>query len=240
MDRTWPLLAALALFGAGCPVENQNSLVVLQDQVVDRTTTMCAVPTTATITSRSQGTLDVALAEQGLGGYDVVPLLRNDLLPRADPQNGVPETDTIQLTGADVQLSAPVHLSANSFFVQSFGGTIDPGATGSMVITVIPETVAKADLAPVLHAGDTPIRVIAHFRVHGSRSGGDITSGWVDFPIDVCRNCLTGPIAACPNPPPSKASINLGGCFPAQDDPISCCTNNGATLCGANFPTSGM
>jgi len=246
MERNW--LLALALAGCSVTADNQNSLVVLQNQVIDPQMTMCKVPTTATTSSRPVGTLDVGLVQQAnLDGYFMFPLVRNDLLPRANPMAGMQQTDTIELSGAEVQLNAgslsgSLAPSQAAFFLDSFGGTIDPGLTGAMTLNIVPRQVALQLAAGVTGQELQPPQVIAHLRVHGNRSGGDVTSGWIDFPVNICKWCLTGgPPQACPATPPSKSSVNQGGCLAEQDDPISCCISGTSTLlCGSAFPTSGM
>lgn len=240
--RKWPLLAALAAGAVGC-ADNQNTLVVVQNQAVDRASTMCVVPGDDNASARSRGVLDLALVDLNVGdGYHGYPLVRNDLLPRADPGNGVQQTDTITLTGVDIQLNSPFPISPSAYFDPSFAGTINPGDTGAVIAKFIRPDLAKAFLSPAVTGTELqPPTVVVHFRVRGKRSDGDVTSAWVDFPVDVCRGCLTGGAPqACPNPPPSASDVLLGGCNPSQDEAISCCTQNGAVLCGSFFPTSGM
>jgi hypothetical protein len=240
------LLAALglALAAAGCKAENQNSLVVVQNQVVDRSMMNCGVPTSATTVSEPSGILDVGVAAALNEGYFVYPLVRNDLIDRSNPMAGIEPHDSILVTGADVQLeglATSLPASQQMYSLSAFGGTIDPGGTTGVSVEVIQPQVAAQLAALVTGMEPQPPTVTAHFRITGTRAGGDIQSDWVDFPISLCRWCLTGAQpGACPAMPPSASSVKQGACNPAQDLQVSCCTSGSQLLCGPSYPTASM
>jgi hypothetical protein len=253
----WPLLVA-ALIGGGC-VDNKNSLVIVQNQLPDPTMMNCAVPGMATPVELQAGILDVGLVAAGYAGYQLYPLVRSDILDRSNATTGVAQEATVELRGVDVQLAGATGSTGaslvaglsqpSSFFAPSFGGNIVPaGGTGAMIVTVITRQ-AATDMAKALAGlpattADFPT-VTVHFRAVGTHSSDNpfsdtITSGWADFPVQICSFCLTAPPMACPTPPPKKADITLGACNPSQDRYVSCCTQNGATLCGSLYPVSSM
>jgi hypothetical protein len=237
MSSTRAFLISVALALGGCTADNTDSLIILQNQVLDPSSS-CGVPSSATMTAESAGILDVGLVEAGFDGYEVYPLLFNNLVNRASTT--VTTRDTIQITGAQVQLQGALAntlpSSQTSFSLSSYGGTVFPNQTQGMSVNVIPAQVAL-QMGNFIAAGQSA-PVIAHFRVTGVRAGGELDSGYVDYPITVCRGCLTGgPLLPCV--PIDKTLVRLGSCNPAQDQLVSCCIQGMSTvLCGTQFPTT--
>ncbi len=235
--RAFLLSGALALAGAGCLADNTDSLIILQNQVLDPSTS-CGVPSSATMTTETAGILDVGLVEAGFDGYEVYPLLFNNLVNRATTQ--VTTKDSIELTGAQVQLQGVLasSLSQSSFSLQVFGGTVLPNQTAGMSVNVIPRELALEMGNFITGTETAPPTVVAHFRVTGIRAGGELDSGYVDYPITVCRGCLTGgPLLMCN--PVDKSLVKLGSCNPAQDSLVTCCIQGQSTvLCGSQVPTT--
>ncbi|MSP62141.1 MAG: hypothetical protein EXR72_17765 [Myxococcales bacterium] len=239
MKRIHSLLAALPLaLAAGC-ADFDGPLQILQNQVMGDD---CVVSGTLGL-PRSGGVLDVGLVEAGYPGYEVYLVVQNNL---ANKGLGV---DDVQMEGVDVELKvggafgALVPVGQRNFFVQRYAGVLRPGATVGLAAEVIPRQVA-AEMGPAISGSELELpSVMAHVRAVGKRAGGSITSGWIDFPVKVCRWCLAfnskpgekpGP---CPPGGIVEEQIRMGQCNPAQDGEVTCCTGgNNVLLCGDRVP----
>jgi hypothetical protein len=242
---SWSLFALPLAVAAGC-ADNSITLQVLANQ--PPTVPACMVTTAVTGTSQSSGILDVGVVEAGAGayaGYTVYPVVKNNLM---DPSPGaLPQRDDIQIIGTDVQLVVTGALDAalpsnqRSFFQPAYGGDVPSGQTGSLTVEVVPLQVA-VELDAALQDNQT-IPMIVRFRVVGTKAdGGTITSGWTDYPVKVCRWCLTGgkpPV--CPKGGVAKTSVFAGACNVAQDMPVTCCIGStNRLLCGGAVPQTTM
>jgi hypothetical protein len=107
-----------------------------------------------------------------------------------------------------------------------------------MFVEIIPVQIAQL-LAPVVsqNAATRPT-VVVHMRANAIRGDGNqLSSGWYDFPVEICNFCLTGPVKACPALPGfPAATVNKSGCAPQQDQPATCCTQQNALVCGKDVP----
>ena len=140
-------------------------------------------------------------------------------------------------------------LSSNlkSFFVPRAGGRIPPGSMGNVeIVEVISVDLAKAfdaTLSAQNAADRSPTHPLTvHMRPVGKRAGLSINGGYVDYPVQLCRFCLSQPINPCPPKGfPSGTGIN-DACLPAQDGSSTCCVDpTGLLLCGPAVPiTTGM
>lgn len=230
------LLVATTLGAVGC-ADNDLSMSVTQMEAIT-TQTQCVAMAVAGSTSvgRSRGLLDVSLVTTS--GYIGVPVIRNNL-PNHMTATGV-EYNSIQLQGANITLitsAGGLSASQQKFFYAAAPGHVDPGLLVPMFVEVIPAATAK-QLAASIPANGL-LTVTAEIRPVGMRDGDQIVGGPIDFPIDICNNCLVQNAGTCPMP---KGSVpELGGCFVQQDDPITCCTDtNGAVLCGSAVPIASM
>jgi hypothetical protein len=239
----WPLLGTLL---AGC-VDNQISLVVVQNQVIDRMGG-CVVSSMASNTVRGKGILDVGLVADGYQGYEMYPLVRNNLLDRSSPMSGVPQRNIIEVQGADVELitgtlSASLPAAQSTFFAPGMGGALEPnGGEAPMTFTAIPRGVALMLGAGVTGTEPDFPTVTVKYRIRGTHQSdtgsSDIFSGYVQYPVQLCRYCLTGgKPPTCPTPPQSAQTVNLGSCNVSQDDYVTCCYE-GALKCGPLVPVT--
>jgi hypothetical protein len=216
---------------------NDLSLSILQMQAVQLPTCVAtAVMGSSTTPGRSRGLLD--LAQVSTQGYIGVPVVRNDLMSHTAGAGSV-ELNSIQITGANVQLQLPPAAASDiapadqAFFYASAPGRIDPGGAVPMFIEVLPARLAK-QLAPSVPKGGL-LTIIADIRPVGMIGGSQVIGGPIDYPIDVCFGCLVTVVSGGTCPFPAGTPISQGGCFPQQDDLLTCCVDKtGAELCGAN------
>ncbi len=238
------LLTTTVLGGTAC-VDNQLSLVISRFVLVNEDSNCTALASQSILLN--QGVLDVGITEQGYPGYIAAPVVENRLL--ATGTTASVETNTIQLTGVEVELKpaaglAPLIASVSrKFFVPAAGGFLAPaGGTASLLVEVIPRALA-VQLAGQLQPGALPERVIASVRPVGKHAGVDIDGGPIDLPIDVCKYCLTPAPTSCPAGGVPMNEYKVGSCNPSQDANVTCCTNmSGDTVCGPDVPvmTTGM
>ena len=255
MNRLGLQLFALpvALLAAGC-VDDEFTLEFIQNQQV--TAPVCVPVTAAAGAGQTAGTLDVGIVEGGAGsyaGYIVYPIVKNNLVDPALENNPpglstiVSRTD-IQLIGGDVEyvasgaLAAALPTNQRSFFQPAAAGSVAMNATGTIAIEVMPVQVATELGAAV--AENAPMPMIVRFRVVGTHAGTTSTTGWVEYPMKLCRWCLTGgkPLA-CPKGGFLKSQVSTGNCNIAQDTQVTCCINSANHLrCGNDVPfsTTGM
>ncbi len=234
-----PLTAFLVAAGlqTAC-VDNQLSLVISNFAALT-TEGACAASPTAMV-NLNNGILDVGIVSEGYGGYVAGPIVTNRLL--ANGTTTTLETNAIQLTGVEVELrpspnlSAAIPNSSRKFFVPAAGGLLKPGASSGLVVEVVPTQLAL-QLANSVQAGAVPERLIVRIRPVGKHAGVDIDGGPVDFPLEVCKYCLSQPPVACPSGGLPMDQIKLGGCYPAQDQSVTCCRQQ-VTLCGADVPVA--
>jgi hypothetical protein len=220
------LLAAAIVGAAGC-TDNDLSLSIVQMEALTQDT-MCIATSTQGGVAIATGTLDVSFGV----GYTAVPLVRNNLQPRAIA--GGVEFNAVQLQGANVKLmttaGAPLPLPSGQIevFRASAGGRLDPNGLGSMFIEAIPSDEAAA-LAGRIPSGGA-YTVIAEMRPVGMKANDQVIGGPIDFPINLCNGCLRSSLA-CPLP---KDLPLVTPCFIGQDVRGTCCTTAGGQyLCDA-------
>ena len=237
MDRSsWFRIAPLVFAAAGC-VENENSLVFIQNQFVTRMNN-CAV-TPALGIGLSGGLLDVGLVEAGAPGYTMAPILRNNFADRTMVTGT--NIDNIIITGTDIEVQPPPALAAmlprgqRNYFVPALGGGIAVNTTVGFLVEALPRQVALQLASGVTGTEPDPPRVNLRFRVVGQWNGSTLSTPWLNFPIKLCQFCLSN-VFPCPAGGLSAESIALGGCNPAQDEPVTCCEANGNLFCGPAVP----
>ncbi|HEX2568379.1 MAG TPA: hypothetical protein VH877_02390 [Polyangia bacterium] len=235
-------LVVVGLVAGGCQADNDQSLAVVEEKIPSLQNGCSVSASSAAI---STGVLDVGLVKDQATpfGYLLYPLVRNQLV---SPTTGN-TTDgrfNLILTGADVELVPDATLAPllpaerSRFFVTSCGCTVSPGGSAVLNVEVLPRSLALA-LAPGVTGGsgqpDLPT-VIVRLRAVASRAGSRVTSGWVEFPVRLCRYCLTGGTpGACPAGGYSSDQVQEGGCNLIQDAAVTCCTAGGL-LCGNSVP----
>ena len=246
------LLSALALCGlAGC-VDDDLSLTIVNFAVF--TPGMCTIAPGGSV-FQSGGQLDVGIASlgapQGYHGYIAAPIVQNNLIERATATTA--ETDAVDLTGFDIELVPPASdsevagainslpLANRKFFYAVAGGRIPPGGMSQVAVGV---EVINTDVARVLakavtttgSRGGPPL--IVHMRPVGERAGLRLNGGYTDFPVNICKFCLTPAPQPCPTAGIPAAEFQAGGCFPEMDQSVSCCTDaaSSSLLCGAQAP----
>jgi hypothetical protein len=233
------LAGALA---TGC-VENDQSLFITRFVPADPTM-MCAGTASGTV-GQSQGTLDVGIVGFGYRGFVANIEVQNNLPSRMIGVTGI-EANGVQLTGFDVELVPPPSLasflpsSQRKFTLPSAGGRIAP-AGGQVVVPaeILPAQVALL-LAPGLTSAPSLPVVLASIKPLGDHSGDTLTGPAVEFPIEVCKFCLTPPPQSCPATGFKMTDVILGNqCYPEQDGSVTCCLNAAMQLlCGSHVPMS--
>ncbi|HVZ74106.1 MAG TPA: hypothetical protein VHJ20_17125 [Polyangia bacterium] len=249
--RGLTLAGAAAMLLAGCG-QPPDQFIIIQNQVPEAG---CVIPTTLGSVYRSTGVIDVAVVPTGATiGYEIFPLLQNNLPPPSGGQQGDP--NRIALSGYDVDVSpmddAPAAIldlfstlqtsgtdgmpdqlikysEPTSGSVASGGGNTSSGVNG------LPGALArKIHDAGVFQAGAAPFHVEATIRAVGRTTIKQYTSDAFHFPILVCSGCLIanavdGRVPACPT---SSAANQGNECNVAQDQVVDCCTtNSGELLC---------
>lgn len=244
------LLTLVAVSVAGC-VDNDISMSIAR--FADMNAAMCSVTSTTT-NIQSSGLLDVGIVTTGIGyrGYMAVPLVTNNMIIRAGPPStGPSEVDAIQLSGADIELTGPAALAIpvaqQRYFIPSAAGLIQPGgasntaSTAPMTVEMIPAQLASA-LASSIPSGpsSSPPVMMVRIRAVGKRAGSTITSAFVEFPVYLCRFCLTDVPAPCPTAGFTTTQVQVGGCFPEQDKAVTCCIQGQQYPCGRSVPMRAM
>ncbi len=237
------LLLALSMGAVGCT--DDDIALVIKHLAAVKLPDCTADP--AGEFAQSRGILDVGMSQFALRGYTIAPVVTNNLLVPAGAGT-TPETNTVTLTGFDVQLiAAPNDVEAqqalaqvpSEFFVPLTGGRIPPGGASSVAVflEVVPRDVARALGTTIANTGVRSVGpLMAHFRPVGQRAGAKINGGYTDFPIDVCKFCLSPPPTTCPTGGFDPVTVATGGCFLQQDASITCCTMGGGLRCGSAVP----
>jgi hypothetical protein len=230
------LLVAASLGAVGCQ-NNDLSLAIVSMQAVTKPSCM-AVAGTAAGVGRDRGLLDVSLVTNT--GYVGIPVVRNQMMSRIIGTGT--ELNSIEVLGANVTLklpsgaAAPLPSAQQKFFYDAAAGRIDPNNSAPMFIEVLPAAAAIA-LTSKIPAGGL-FTVLAEIKPVGMRANDQIIGGPIHFPIDLCQNCLLINAGTCPLPKGTVPAV--GGCFPQQDEPATCCSQGGALLCGSAAPIAAM
>jgi hypothetical protein len=237
--KTASLLPLLALVALPACTNDDVTLLITGFVRLDPQQMCVANPTGGVLIDH--GTLDVGiLAPFPDGrGYTPAPIIQNNIPDRSSQT--IVQRDDIEITGFDVELlPAPgttlPPVVPNKFFAPSAAGAVPPGE-GKLV--AFPEVIPRMQalqLATGLAPGQPGPTVIAHMRPVGTRASGTITGGFADFPIKVCVGCLGDPNQPCPTGGFKQANVLKGGCYPAQDDPITCCNTGTTFFCGEAVP----
>jgi hypothetical protein len=222
----WALALSITGATAGCSGLSDQFFIV-QNQVPEKG---CVIPATKGIYQGS-GYLDVALvSNDALVGYELFPLLQNDLPARG--QAGATEPNRLSLREFHVRLEpgpgAPqelVNLFAQPalapFLLYSvpWSGSVAPaGGNTAASVTVVPAEVARqmndSGLLDTLSAVPLTVRV----RAVGDTLTDTLESREFVYPIAACKNCFLQSVAWCPVDPVMADNV----CNIAQDYALVC------------------
>lgn len=240
------LLPLFLVFG-GC-VQDDLTVTILHF-VPDDPASQCVVQVAST-TTLTEGILDVGIvASTGAPGYTVFPVVKNNL-PVTMTTGTTPqvERNAITVTGANVELKPDPSLAGaipanqRKFFVAAGAGRVDPQGSVVFGVEALPRPLALALANAVPDGvGSTIPKVTASVSPVADHSGDTIVGSAIDFPIQICKFCLSGTPAACPAGGFDAAQVKAGGCFEAQDQNVTCCTGSqGQLLCGSDVPVKTM
>jgi hypothetical protein len=212
---------------------------IISDQVPMAGTSGCMVPVGAA-TIQGVGRLDLSIVRGDAdSAYLFFPLLKNNL---PGPTGSGPDTNQIQMSGFNVDVTALAGTTAatdqvladNSSYAHFravWSGGIDSGG-GEMgaIVDAVPVALATQLLNLGGVAAEPSALLNLHVQAIGTTVGGTaMQSDPFDFPVEICVGCLVANVQACPY---MSAPANPGNpCNPAQDDPVDCCTDNGALIC---------
>ncbi len=236
-----PLLLATALVSLAACVDNSADapLLILRNIVPGEG---CVIDPAATA-FRTSGQIETLAGN----GYVFTPLLRNDLTVVSGEPIG---PKTIFLTGAHIELSfvdedlfpagdvATLDARGLTRFDRLLSGAIDPGGgTVAIGFELVPaELLALVDgILPAASATDpAPATVIdARIQVYGTRGGDEVNSNWFNYPIDVCRGCLTSYVGPCDTLANDFMPSGGGVCNTFQDSGVDCCSIGTELVCPA-------
>jgi hypothetical protein len=180
--------------------------------------------------------LDVGIVEGGYGGFVMYPIIKNNISSMGNP------IDDVTVSGFDIEIVLPpsiqtaLPLSQRSFFQTAFGGVSRPGGEAAVGVYAVPRQIALQVGPSITGAESDPLQMKLRIRAVGIRAGNTVTSQFISFPVGLCRFCLSGRPAVCPDKGLKKDQIALGSCNPAQDAAVSCCLKDKALLCSDQFP----
>jgi len=111
------------------------------------------------------------------------------------------------------------------------------GGKAATIVDAFPVQLAQR----VLATGDvgissTSMVVNIRVRVFGTTNTQDMESDPFDFPVAVCNGCLVNNVLPCPYT--SAPTFGGNACNIAQDEPVDCCSLNGALVCPAIVSTA--
>lgn len=240
--RLLPALLAGGLMGC---VTDDISLSVNGFAAVTPTTECVADP--MTLAFQSRGTLDVGIVEAAqTSGFLIAPVLQNNIIVRTTTMTTT-DMDSITVLGFDVELipdprdpavDAALPIEQRRFFYPVGGVRIPPGGMrGALFVETISYPLATL-IARAIPEGRRPASpsIVARIRPVGQRAGLRLNGAIIDFPIDICKFCLTS-IDPCPAGGFDKAAVSNGGCFLQQDAVTTCCVQGSSLLCGGAVPT---
>jgi hypothetical protein len=230
MTLTSALLATLAV---GC-VDDDLSLVILQNQVPGANCTIEANPTTE---FRARGIID-ARADFG---YLFTPVVRN----YAVTGGSVTEAQRlIQVQGADVELQIQPGVFTEeelaalvadqpllTRFSARFSGVVEPdGGTTAFQFTLLSKALLDALATKLADDGSNLAAVQATVTIFGTMAGSDIKSDPFTYWVDVCDGCMQVDVGSCVDLPANFEASSGGECNELQDVPLECCTSSTSAL----------
>ncbi|MEK6608971.1 MAG: hypothetical protein AABZ30_15025 [Myxococcota bacterium] len=210
------LSLVVAAAAAGCLAdENPTSLIItgLVPSAEGEGPLGCAIPLGTATVLVARGHTDVLLAQfaKPLG---FAPLYWGHVVLQNNLSSPRPENDYIKLTKFEIDLAygfqaedagynpeVAAAVADWSAFAVPFGAVISPSqAFTAMGVTLLPYGLMR-QMADTLGCGAPPCSpeerdiqdhlIIATIRAVGSLRGSDIESSTLEFPIDVCKGCMT-------------------------------------------------
>lgn len=219
---------------------------IVNDQVPMGGPMGCVVPVGGS-NSQGVGRLDLSVVQGDAdSAYLFFPLLQNNL---PIPGGGGADTNAIRMNGFNVDITSLAGTSAATdavlagnpslaHFRAAWSGSISSGhGQASAIVGAVPVPLASQLLMSGEVAKEPSALLNLHVQAIGTTVGGTaMQSDPFDFPVEICNGCLVANVQACPY---MSAPANPGNpCNPAQDDPVDCCTDNGALVCPP--PVSGQ
>jgi hypothetical protein len=224
----------LPLLAAGCVANDLN--LTIDRYVPALKANMCQVTPTQSDTV-AEAVLDVGLVPVSGRGYMAFPVVTNHL--PSSVQGGI-ERHSIVLKGANVELQPDSNLSAaippaqRKFFASVPGIRVDPTASVTAGVEVIPFQVASALGAGATGTINTLVAPV------GDYSGDTVVGAAVALPVHVCSFCLSGPLMSCPAGGYAPTAV-MATCIASQDAPVTCCVDTqNRILCGDQVPVKTM
>ena len=221
------VLLALTVGALGACVDNDRSLTITH--FVEATASMgaCTVPTDD-MTTISQGAWDVELAKLFGLGYVLSFNVENQL----QVQTGTTiDEQAYYINSYDVQLE-PIGAVATglpagnrNFNVPSGSIRLAPGdIAGASVLALPPDLIGGLDSLTQDPLGT----ILVHLRPVATRAEEQVVGAYVQFPIEICKGCLTnattGNFPSCPLP--AMSTVNPGNaCNPSADLSVTCCND---------------
>jgi hypothetical protein len=198
---------------------------------------------------RGDGVLDLALVgSDSPSGYQLFPLLQNDLPGLSDQNAGQPNRLFVRAfrvrvepgDGAPAKVTQLFEKLAGADqtrtlleFQEGWAGTLEPaGGVLPARVTVIPGELARQLRATRVLDGATFVNLLVKVKAVGRRRDGELESQEFTFPIRACERCLVARLDPCPYAPSRMGH----GCNVAQDEPVDCCSTGNALFCPATPP----
>ena len=240
--RTWRgctlvlILAVGGLVATGC-VEDRTSLTI-QKMLVPNSDCVAVGGSDTYVT---MGALDIALIDDGNYAppqYYLFPEVANHLLSTEEDE-GI-ELNLIEIIEARVTLDfgtlgSALDADTTRFAYPAFV-TMAPGDVDAVQVLGIPAPTARVLASLLPNVGDS---VIVRIRLKFLYQHGEYEreTHEVEFPVQVCRNCLVPPMAPlCSSGDGSGTTIRQGnGCNIVQDTPVDCCIEGSHLICPAVY-----
>ena len=188
------------------------------------------------IQQNTKGILDVSMGM----GYWLSFVMVNTLTPTTSG-NGQPERNALMLKGFEVELDLQGMEKTVGWNVkqeqQKFwwpgSGYLSPGGKLSSRIQVIPDWLAvemkNGPIKPGKPKGGWPVIHVLVTAV-ASKTGNEVESPFLVYPIMICNECLVEFLATCPpGIAPSKdkgKTVKLDADWLPQDKPSTCCKHS--------------
>jgi len=207
----------------------------------------CVIPADRGALYMGSGTLDVGLVTQeALVGYQLYPLLQNDL-PELGQEGGTePNRIALREFRVRVELAADAPPELQLLFAnpglapylayrEPWSGSVDPGGGNTAAsVTAVPAEIARQIAATGVLNTLSSVGLFARVTAVGDTMSDAVESHDFLYPIFACNHCLISYLAACP-----YAAVNKGNvCNVAQDGMVDCCSDGQTLQCPARGAAS--
>ena len=229
--------ALLALAGLGACADNDRSLSITHFVPPKTSNGACTIdPAVAVVTTR--GVWDLDLATGFSVGYDVYFVVQSNLMALSSAPI---DTQAFYVSSFDVELepqgavAVAIPPDRRNFNYPTGSVRLAPGDSQAEEVQVIPP-----DLLPGIAALSPPYgTIVARIRPVATRAEEQFEGAFVDFPVEMCKGCLSGSIDACPLPTGTTA-LEGNACNFSVDQAVTCCDAAGRLLCGKDAPIATM